>query len=527
MTTKPVLQSAPNASPATREQGREFLTGLDQAAVAYLVLPLVIFLAGWVRLSFALPTILMIAYSLRHLAQRRQVNNSDSRASSHTLVIVIVFSIAWVLLSGLTHQFFANSDWYVRDAVLHDLVASPWPVGYGSVSGKTFELRAPLAYYLPAALIGKVLGLSLAHYALFLWTLIGVIIFLLQALQITRSDPARPLLTLSLIAAFSGMDIVGNLINIGPRFTANWHITSHLEWWAGLYQYSSMTTQLFWVPNHALAGWITIGILGCNRNSKKLDEFLPLIFVADFLWSPLTAIGLIPFFLLYIGSAGFLSRLKLLLKPQVVLPPIIAAFICISYLTMDSEAVPKGWTLSLSSSLMDGLLNHAQFVLLEAGLLGICILIIQPSYPVVIALLTLAILPFVYLGEANDLVMRASIPSLAILSLACVQCVRATPTGIQYARSAKVALMVFLVLGSVTPVQEIARSMHLSAWPIDKTSSLSDVTCAKLPHHYVANVDQVTSAFTWLKPPVVSLSDQGKGNCGNPALAIMAKAGIL
>ena len=39
-----------------------------------------------------------------------------------------------------------------------------------------------------------------------------------------------------------------------------WNITSHLEWWAGKYQYSSTTTQLFWVPNHAPRGLADGGI---------------------------------------------------------------------------------------------------------------------------------------------------------------------------------------------------------------------------------------------------------------------------
>jgi len=49
-----------------------------------------------------------------------------------------------------------------------------------------------------------------------------------------------------------------------PAAIEHWDVTKHLEWWAGRYQYSSMTTQLFWVPNHALGACSESGSFAVN-----------------------------------------------------------------------------------------------------------------------------------------------------------------------------------------------------------------------------------------------------------------------
>jgi hypothetical protein len=177
------------------------------------------------------------------------------------LGIAVVIGCAWTVFGGTDHLVFANADWHVRDAVLHDLVTSHWPVGYGLLDGMESVLRAPVAYYLPAALIGKLAGLSAAHMALSVWTAVGATLFLLQVLSLTRSRLGVAVLVAAVVVLFSGLDIIGNLLDDGPRFRSDWNVTTHLEWWAGTYQYSSMTTQLFWVPNHALPGWLMIGLL--------------------------------------------------------------------------------------------------------------------------------------------------------------------------------------------------------------------------------------------------------------------------
>src|SRR5882762_12038189 len=168
------------------------LDPLDRIAVAYLTLPLAIFLLGWFEWWVAVPLVICIAYSLRPLLAARAASSPTPTAirvpvTSMQLAVAVAVGCGWTLLGGTDHLVFANADWHIRDAVLHDLVASPWPVGYGLLDGEESLLRAPVAFYLLAALAGKVLGLAAAHVAMGIWTAIGATLFLLQVLSLTPS----------------------------------------------------------------------------------------------------------------------------------------------------------------------------------------------------------------------------------------------------------------------------------------------------------------------------------------------------
>src|SRR6185312_15969430 len=155
----------------------------DRVVIFYLVLPLPIFLLGWLEPWAALPLVLCVLYTLRPLAHSRPASGPRFPISMMQLTIACLVGCAWTVLGGTGHFVYANTDWYVRDAVLHDLVVSPWPVGYGLFDGKESLLRAPLGFYMPAALVGKSLGLSMAHLAMALWTAVGATLFLLQVLS--------------------------------------------------------------------------------------------------------------------------------------------------------------------------------------------------------------------------------------------------------------------------------------------------------------------------------------------------------
>jgi len=469
------------------------LDPLDRIVIAYLAVPLVIFLAGWFEVWAAVPLIACVAYALKALLSGLPAAAVRLPVTRLQLSVALAVGCAWTVCGGIGHWVFANADWHLRDAVLHDLVAGQWPVSYGVVGGKDSLLRAPLGYYLPAALLGKCSGLLAAHAALAAWTMIGAALFLLQVLSLTPSRAGVALSVAAVIVLFSGFDILGYLWR-APHLAAHWDITRHLEWWAGSYQYSSMTTQLFWVPNHALGGWLTIGLLSRGERDTPLDSMLPMIIVAVALWSPLAAVGAVPFAIW--KMAARVARepgawRAWLLHPRVWAPALAVGLAVGAYLTLDAGRIPKGWTLGRSGTGFSGiamdLLHQGQFFLLEAGLIGFAILGVRRSSQVVLALGVLALLPLVSFGSANDLVMRASIPSLAVLVIgACLALFRDAPTSL--ARGKKAALGCLLAVGAVTPFQEFARAAVLHSWPADLHASLIEAACGRYPAHYVARL---------------------------------------
>ena len=509
-------------SPISSRSAPAFALGrLDRSVIGYLVLPTMLFLVGWFKWWVGLPLVVCVCYALKPLWQ--VVPGAEWRLPSTRLhlILAIVVGCTWTLLGGADHLVFANPDWYVRDAVLHDLVSSPWPVGYGVWDGKESLLRAPVAFYLPAAVVGKVLGLSVAHMAMGLWTAAGSTLFLLQVLSLTPSRVSVALLVVTVVVFFSGLDIVGSLIMDGPRFRSDWNVTTHLEWWAHKYQYSSMTTQLFWVPNHALGGWLAIGLLYRNRRSDQLNRLLPLIVVAVALWSPLTALGLAPFVLLRLSGDSLEQRSWRFFHPKIWGATCVVGFVIAAYLLLDPSEIPKGITVGGSDSTpTTDLTQHAQFFLLEAGCLGGSILAIRKSIEIALALVILALLPLVYFGPGNDLVMRASIPSLTVLTIgACLALIQ--EPGDKRLFGKKMLLGGLLLIGAITPAEEFARAMFLPALPIDMTASLMSVSCGVFQPHYVAHVGG--NILNGLMRPVHRLrsTPQAAHACDNPAMDLM------
>jgi hypothetical protein len=498
------------------------LDPLDRVAIGYLILPLVIFLAGWFEWWAALPLIACTAYALRPLIAKWPVAGTRLPVTPLQLTVAVVVGCGWTVFGGTDHLVFANADWHIRDAVLHDLVTSPWPVGYGLLDGKETLLRAPVAYYLPAALVGKIAGLPMAHLAMAIWTAIGATLFLLQVLSLTPSRASIAILVAAVVVLFSGLDIVGSLLNDGPRFRSDWNITTHLEWWAGTYQYSSMTTQLFWVPNHALGGWLMIGLLYRDDRFTRIDTMLPILMVAAALWSPLTAIGLVPFVLWKVGAGMVQQRSLCPLHPKVWFPAFVVGLAVAAFLALDPTNIKRGLGLvnDAPADVTMDLLRQAQFFLLEAGIIGLATLAIRRSSEVALALVVLAVLPFVYLGPANDLVMRASIPSLTVLAIGT--CLALIGKAADHRDLRKKAMLGgLLAIGAVTSVGEFARAVVLPAWPINLRATLIGANCGGFAPHYVAHLSGEEIGHVLRHPNRLPLGPQGRGECDNPAFDLM------
>ena len=494
------------------------LDGVDRLALAYLLLPLGIFVASWFEIGAALPLLGCLAYSIKGVILPSRIDRSTGAPPAPTrthLSIAIVIACAWTACGGTGHLVFANADWHVRDAVLHDLVATPWPVGYPAPDGAVRLLRAPLGFYLPAALVGKWGGLTAAHAAMAAWTAAGATLFLLQVLSHIPSRLGSTLMAAAVIVLFSGLDVVGTLLH-SPGAAAHWDVTWHLEWWAERYQYSSMTTQLFWVPNHALCGWVATGLL-MRSPRRAIEPMLPIVIVGVALWSPLTALGLVPFALLRAGES--MRRSLELAHPRVWLPAAIIGLAVAAYLTLDSSRIPRSWTVGSGGNVLSDLSRQAEFFVLEAGFVGGAILALRSSCAVVLALVILALLPLVSFGEANDFAMRASIPSLTVLAMAAAGAL-AAPAASAAGHAKKMLLGALLALGAVTPFQEFARAAVLARWPINAHATLIDAACGRYPPHYVALADG-QPIVRLLRPPHPLSSDPlGASACENPAIEI-------
>jgi hypothetical protein len=126
----------------------------------------------------------------------------------------------------------------------------------------------------------------------------------------------------------------------------------------------------------------------------------------------------------------------------------------------------------------------------------------------------------VYLGPGNDLVMRASIPSLAVLMIgACFAFLEKTAD--RRGTRKKIALGALLAVGAMTPVAEFARAAILPAWPINLEATLIGADCGAYPPHYVARLGDGAIRHVLRRPARIPLGPQGPKACDNPAIDLM------
>ncbi|MGG5889173.1 hypothetical protein ACLF3G_18720 [Falsiroseomonas sp. HC035] len=365
----------------------------------------------------------------------------------------LIGGFAWAFgSSGTHHLLHAPMDWQIRDAVLRDLATHAWPVGY-VVGDATWLLRAPLHYYLPAALAGP----GWAQAALYGWTAIGLalVLALLAGLarQVAPGRRGAALLVALVFVGFGGLDLLPNLwldLTEGGGLSAYWGRGG--EWWARIFQYSGHVTLLLWVPNHALAGWIPVLLL--LRHGRR-PEFLraaalPLAAAAG--WSPLAALGAG----VLTGVATLLGGWRLL--RAALLGPVnwLAAGMVVPlvlYLTAGSGEIPH-WAL-LERHGVAVLPRLALFMALEVGLAALAVGLLLRSRLLAAGLVLLALLPLYVFGPGNEMTMRTGIAALAVLAVAA---------GLALAQAApgwrRGVLAAVLVLGAAGQAMEASVLTH-------------------------------------------------------------------
>ena len=464
------------AAPAVKPQA---IGLMDRLAVAYLALPLLIFFLGWFSLGIAAVLALLLLLGVSPLFGKGE---APMRFGPSWGIALTAFAVAlgWSALGGAGHFVYANADWPTRDAVLRDLVVSGWPPTYGAIEAVDTILRAPVAYYLPAALLGKALGVEWADFLLFLWTALGVGLFLVIVLSQART-PRQVVIVVAVVVFFSGMDVFGT----DRYFLDRPGLTEHLEWWARIFQYSANTTQLFWVPNHALAGWLVGALIYRHWRDPEFLKLAPIAIAVTPLWSPLVTIGLAPF-AIFIAAYHFRQNTwRAAVLPWAWLGAITTFAATAYYLMLDSTTVRSGWTIALIKPLDQLAAQYLKFVLLEFGLVAAAIWLIRRDVMLAATVVVLLAVPFYIIGGGNDFAMRASIPALMILCLAAVDAL----LRVNWSERPKqvIPLLLVLAFGSITAIHEISRALLFSRWAPDLSRNLIEVSRG-MPPHYVARL---------------------------------------
>lgn len=366
-----------------------------------------------------------------------------------TFLIALFVAMVLLVLSGEGRFFYANPDWQVRNAVLGDMGRNPWPFVF-DVRGEAFLLRAPLGVYFIPALVWHVAGERAASIAMLVQNAALLAGLLTASAPLFARGRAR-CVALAAFVAFSGLDVLGALV--APHI-----VFDHIEHWAGSIEYSSTITLLFWVPQHAMAGWLGAVCYLLWRKHLLPARVLLIVTPLTALWSPLALIGLMPF-AAHAGLALLYRREVRLLDFAVPALAVALVLPTLSYVGADPDLVgfhvfpmpPAYWFMFESIEVLPFLLPLVFLALRRRAV----------DLALAIAAAVLLVLPILQVGSSSDLMMRASIPALAVL------CVLVTEQVLAADGEFRIWLIAALAAGSVTGLLEVRRAfLHDAAPPV-------------------------------------------------------------
>lgn len=444
------------------------------AAYIYMVLPFLIFAAGWFRIRFWVPAAAAIVFSIWRAWQDTPAcwRPRFTRDNVIKILFICVVLAVWVFYSGIGFHAYQNKDHYARNSIFEVLVEYQWPIYNRDIipgiypEGTTMtSLIYYIGFWLPAAVVGKLFGLWAGYTFQMVWALLGLLLIYYYICARKRKLMVWPLL---LLIFFSGLDILGMyLTGVDISGMEN---GMHLEWWMQPYQYSSMTTQLFWVFNQSLPAWL------CTVFAMQLTDNRSIVFVISAVMLNAT----FPFVgLLALAVFWMLSR-KYEIPQNVCFRKKATCWICafvkdscsiqnilgggmigiFSYLYLHGNTAAAGIASQKAGNILAAVnwQRYLVFVAMEAGIYLVLIYKYKKDEGLYYAVLLSLVLIPILKGGSGDFCMRASIPALFLLML-FVQ------DTLEKAHKSRDWLLFFglcaaLCLGSVTPVHEIARTVQ-------------------------------------------------------------------
>ncbi|MCI4626096.1 MAG: hypothetical protein L3V56_09070 [Candidatus Magnetoovum sp. WYHC-5] len=456
-------------------------------SILYLVLPYFLFILGWLKFYYALPIAVVLVYSI--YSTLKAINqysikvatqlSSQSSTSANDLedvsfwpvMLTFLIIILWVVLSGSGAIGFQNGDYFKHNAVLSDLIKHSWPVQYGKTNYfETIDnslLVYYMAYYLPSAVVGKLLGWDIANLSMLIWTILGVFLGVLWIFAVVRR---RFIFVCILFIFFSGLDFLGYVLTHYeyPKGTL------HIEFWAEKWQYTSMTTALFYVPQQVIPCWILTGLFMAFNTRYGIRRNVAFIYSLGIFWAPFVFAGLFPFVLLatFTTNKGSLLSgrdfLELLNFNNLIMAPLIVILIMIYYVSGPDMSLPHGWLWRVMD-MYDNWSKLVIFYLIEFLIFALLIKNVTKDMRLwfYTAILCLFIIPFYKFGQYNDFVMRVSLPAIYVLFIFIAKTF--VDLGMKGFESR--LLLIFLMLGAITPGQEFSASIK----QFDKKQNIFDI----------------------------------------------------
>lgn len=451
---------------------------LLKLAYAYILLPFLIFTMGWIKIYIAIPIIAILLFCFWKICKESEKLWMPELSKDNVIKILFIIGVIalWVYMSGIGKFLFQNTDHRERNAIFNILVEYDWPVINHEILPKnrgmfnTTGLIYYIGYWLPSAVIGKLFGLRVGYYAQAVWAVLGIALVYYFICVKAKKVVIWPLW---IFIFFSGLDIVGIFMtstDIVNRYGESY--IWHCEWWGNPYQYSSMTTQLFWVFNQAVPAWLCTMLVLIQKNNRNLVFILACCMLNSTF--PFIGLMLLVVFLCFARKYNELQKykqekfsrrvgeyLKLLIKDTCTFQNVagggIIGITSFLYLIGNGSGGrmlkedPRG------PEFYNSLPKLVLFLILEVGIYAVLLYKYNKDNRLYyFVILCLCMIPPIKVGYSNDFCMRVSIPFLLVLMLFVIKALGTAWQKKDY--GIFLGLVVVLLLGSVTPVLELKRT---------------------------------------------------------------------
>ena len=272
----------------------------------YLALPVIIFCTGWCRWYIGLPAAVAVAVSaILCLGEYKETTNQNvlctetvtdanilqkNRIKAAAIVLMVFLLVG---LSGVGGYVWQNEDHAYRNGIYLLLAEHKWPLVKEIMTESGLQGKGIVYYigsWLPAAAAGKLFGTETGWAVQYLWTAAGILLMYALICIYRKKISVWPLV---LFIFFSAPDAFGVLAGTTDPFQIFGE--PHLEWWPQYYQFSSITTQLFWVYNQAVPAWLFSALVFLGEKPRNLVFLSSLLLLT----STLPFLGMLPFLLYF------------------------------------------------------------------------------------------------------------------------------------------------------------------------------------------------------------------------------------
>lgn len=489
------------------EHGSNKTRAFVYIAYAYILLPFLIFAIGWFGKRYWVPIVPVLLFCFWKAGRETPALwiPELNRDNIVKILFIILMVFIWVYFSGIGKMVFQNQDHGVRNSVFEILVQQDWPIYNYDVIIENFKegttgtsLIYYIGFWIPAAVFGKIFGIDAGYGFQAFWAILGIV--LIYYFICARKE--RLLVwPLAIMIFFSGLDIIGQYFRGVDLFTLS--NDTHLEWWGEPYQYSSMTTQLFWVFNQSIPAWLCTILAFIQKNNKSLVFIL----ACCMLPSTFPFVGLLvlavywAFSRKYDLSSGSSRKERAILYAkeffsdtftlQNIAGGGIIGIFSFLYLNANVSGNRVMQETLYGPSFDNHLIKYLLFILLEVGIYFVVLYKYNKEKSMYyVLLICLLIIPPIKIGAGGDFCMRASIPALFMLMIMVIDALDKAKKSRDLA--VVISLSIILCIGAVTPFHEIVRTFKNT---VNSLNSEEQVYLPSIDNHTILNSPNFSGAI--------------------------------